>query len=798
MRRSAILVVALAAATLAAAPASASAPVGWAEAVDARRDLGAAQTAFALGETERSRELVARADTTLAGIAPTLPAPLRRELLVALAQANTAAGVDARTLADARATAWTTLLRAGLTGAVADARKGDAAAARQWLLVREFRAPTRFTRAGTDATLAVTALALGTARPQAAARSIRTDLLDTYEAKLRTALDDAVGASRRGFSARLAEEAALARGYAAIVGPSYRSQRGESAAAELERALDGLERAAALATPAAVKAAVDDVARLLEGFRAAPLDPAEQARRAGQLDRFLRLVPIEYDRGVEGTRVTLAFEIQEAISFRDAVATALADISPELLARDPAATRELTAIVAGLGMTLDAAGAGRAAPAENVRARTDRALELIDGLYLDSWKEAASGADFDVIAASLDRLAAAAKVGNWGRAEQARLEAYGIFELGPEQRLRGIAPSLFRRIEGLFWYGDGDQAGLVQLVKRKDAGAELEESVTALQTELEQAAQRVGSSSSTGAVISNSAIVVFREGLEAVLILAALMASMVGPARRYRRPLLAGAGFALVASAITWVIAQTVLGSLARYGEKLEAIVSVVAIGVLLLILNWFYHRVYWSEHLADFHKRKQRILRGSHVGFISAQVLGLAALGFSSVYREGFETVLFLQALTLEAGILAVLPGVMLGLAATLAVGGLTILLERKLPHRKMLIATGILMTWVLVILVGTTVQTFQVVGWLPVTPIEGLQLPYWAGAWLGVYPTWEGVSAQVGAAVFVVGSYLAAEQMRARKRRRIVSSVPVTTAPAVARRDREPELAGSKASAR
>jgi high-affinity iron transporter len=221
-----------------------------------------------------------------------------------------------------------------------------------------------------------------------------------------------------------------------------------------------------------------------------------------------------------------------------------------------------------------------------------------------------------------------------------------------------------------------------------------------------------------------------------------------------------------------------VLGSLALYGEKLEAIVSVIAIGVLLLILNWFYHRVYWNEHLADFHKRKQRILRGSHVGFISAQVLGLAALGFSSVFREGFESVLFLQAMTLEAGILAVLPGVMLGLAATLAVGGLTILLERKLPHRKMLIATGVLMTWVLVILVGTTVQTFQVVGWMPVTPIEGLQLPYWTGAWLGVYPTWEGIAAQVAAAVFVIGSYVAAEQVRARKRRRIISSVPKASA--------------------
>ena len=327
-------------------------------------------------------------------------------------------------------------------------------------------------------------------------------------------------------------------------------------------------------------------------------------------------------------------------------------------------------------------------PAEHVSAQTERSLDLIDALYPAAWKEAAAGADFDVIAASLDRLENAARAGSWSRAEQARLEAYGIFELGPEQRLRGIAPSLFQRIEGLFWYGDGDHAGLVQLVKRKDAGAELDGIARGSRDRADEASRRVGTGAgSTGAVISNSAIVVFREGLEAVLILAALMASMVGRNRRFRRPLLIGVGIAFVASALTWVIAQTVLGSLARYGEKLEAVVSVIAIAVLLLILNWFYHRVYWAEHLAGFHQRKQRLLRGAGVGLVTAQTLGLAALGFSSVYREGFETVLFLQAITLEAGMLAVLPGVVLGLAATLAVGALTILLERKLPHRKMLI---------------------------------------------------------------------------------------------------------------
>ena len=231
------------------------------------------------------------------------------------------------------------------------------------------------------------------------------------------------------------------------------------------------------------------------------------------------------------------------------------------------------------------------------------------------------------------------------------------------------------------------------------------------------------------------------------MILAALMASMVGARRGLRRPLLIGVAGALAASVVTWVVAQTLLGSLAGWGEKLEAVVSLVAIAVLLLILNWFYHRVYWQENLQGLHKRKKRILAGASIGVLSAQAVGLVALGFSSVYREGFETVLFLQAMTLEAGAFTVLQGVAVGFAGVLAVFGLVIALERRLPHKKMLVATGVLITGVLVVLVGQTVQTMQVVGWLPVTPVEGLTLPYWAGTWFGVFPTWEGLLAQAAA---------------------------------------------------
>ena len=106
--------------------------------------------------------------------------------------------------------------------------------------------------------------------------------------------------------------------------------------------------------------------------------------------------------------------------------------------------------------------------------------------------------------------------------------------------------------------------------------------------------------------------------------------------------------------------------------------------------------------------------------GFFSAQFVGLAVLGLTSVYREGFETVLFLQSLQLSAGTATVLEGAGLGLALTLAVAVLTFALQRKLPYKRMLIVTGVMIGFVLVVMVGQTARTMQGTGWLPITPID------------------------------------------------------------------------------
>ena len=63
------------------------------------------------------------------------------------------------------------------------------------------------------------------------------------------------------------------------------------------------------------------------------------------------------------------------------------------------------------------------------------------------------------------------------------------------------------------------------------------------------------------------------------------------------------------------------------------------------------------------------------------------------------------------------------------------TFVLERKLPYKKMLIVTGVLLTVVLVIMVGKTVRTMQGVGWVPITPID-IDLPYWTGHLAGHLP--------------------------------------------------------------
>lgn len=272
----------------------------------------------------------------------------------------------------------------------------------------------------------------------------------------------------------------------------------------------------------------------------------------------------------------------------------------------------------------------------------------------------------------------------------------------------------------------------------------------------------VRSPQSHATVVFNASMIVFREGLEAVLIFAAVTASLTGANRVKRRPMVLGVAFAFVAAVATWFVAQALLDVASPLGPRLEAITGFLAIVVLLIVLNWFVHKVYWSEWIGKHHRQRRKVLARTGLG----ATVGLVALGFTSVYREGFEVVLFLQNLELQDGSGTVLEGVGIGLVATSAVGVFTFWLHHKLPYRKMLILTGVLVGMVLVVMIGGTALSFVQLGWLPAarTPFA---VPEWVGSWFEVYAYWSTIAAQIGAAGFVVGSYYLAERMKGRARR-------------------------------
>ncbi len=276
------------------------------------------------------------------------------------------------------------------------------------------------------------------------------------------------------------------------------------------------------------------------------------------------------------------------------------------------------------------------------------------------------------------------------------------------------------------------------------------------------------------AAVLDIGVLTFREGLECILVLAAVMASMVGEERRHRRPVAVGAAIAFAATLLTWIVVVGVVGALTQSFPALDvqAATGLLAIVVLLVVMNWFFHKVYWTGWIG-MHTRRRKALLGptgrrgregadaSRPPISSRRLLwGLGLLGFTSLYREGVEVVLFLQNYRLQLGDVIVLRGVLVGLALTSIVGVLTFVAERHLPYRRMLVLTGILLGGVLLVMVGEQAQEMQLAHWIPTTSIQAIRhlVPAWAGVWFSVFPTVQTLGAQLAAAVLVIGSYFAA----------------------------------------
>jgi high-affinity iron transporter len=247
--------------------------------------------------------------------------------------------------------------------------------------------------------------------------------------------------------------------------------------------------------------------------------------------------------------------------------------------------------------------------------------------------------------------------------------------------------------------------------------------------------------------------ILFREGVEVVLLLAILLGALsAGRASGYRKPLAGGVLAALAATAVTWLLTTLVLELAPVQRELLEGVTAVAAVAVLFTVSFWLVSRL--------DHKHWLEFMRARVASAISAgSAAAFAGLGFTAVYREGFETVLFYQALAIFAKglMLYVVLGFLAAVVGLAAVAYAVLKLGRRLPVKPMLTTGASILLLLSVTFAGNAVRSLQGADWVSVTPVDGdwARLPVFVAELTGIHPTREGLTVQAALlTVYVLGA--------------------------------------------
>jgi high-affinity iron transporter len=239
-------------------------------------------------------------------------------------------------------------------------------------------------------------------------------------------------------------------------------------------------------------------------------------------------------------------------------------------------------------------------------------------------------------------------------------------------------------------------------------------------------------------------VILVREGLEAILIVAAIIALLVKANRRDALPWVHGGWIAaLLLGALTWVVASYVVRISGATREVTEGITALIAAAILLYVGFWMHgksHARQWQAYLA-------RSLQGA----LSGRTMGaLTLVSFLAVYREVFETVLFYQALALQAGPDGHVPllGGLLAGAIVLAVLSWGIVRGIvRLPLGVFFGASSVLIALLAVVLAGKGIAALQEAGWLPIHAVNFPSLPV-----IGLYPNLQGLLLQAALVLVIV----------------------------------------------
>lgn len=340
----------------------------------------------------------------------------------------------------------------------------------------------------------------------------------------------------------------------------------------------------------------------------------------------------------------------------------------------------------------------------------------------------------ELIRRSLD----AYRRGDTERARRLGLSAYlDGFELA-EPALGAVAPDLMREIETLMQDHRQLIAGAAP-VARVAAGADR------IGDALARAKERLaGDRMSPVASFAASFVILGREGLEAILVLAAVFAFLRRSGRQEALAYVHGGWIlAVLAGIATWVLASRFIAISGASRETTEGVVALTAAGLLLYVGWWLHNRSYaqrWRRFISD--RLESALARRS--------LWALTLLAFLTVYREIFETILFYQALWMQADHTALLAGLSAAAATLAAVTWAIFRFSARLPIGQFFTASALLIVVLAVVFTGKGVAALQEAGTLPVDPVDFIRLPL-----LGIHPNLEGLALQALVLAAVIAGF-------------------------------------------
>jgi iron permease, FTR1 family len=371
-------------------------------------------------------------------------------------------------------------------------------------------------------------------------------------------------------------------------------------------------------------------------------------------------------------------------------------------------------------------------------------LAKVDMSDVEVASEEDSGVDYTKVVQNInDKIQAAITLYKNGDVKKAMGDIQDIYfdefeGSGMENKVGAIDVNLKTAIEATF-------GNLVALMKSGADEKTLQESASKMSSQLATALEKTSGSSSPWTLFIWALTIILREGFEALIIVAAVVAYLVktGNAKSMGKVVYSSVGVAVILSFVMAWIMNIIFGEAAgQKRELMEGITMLVAVGLLFYVGFWL---------LSNAGAKKWNDYIKSHVSesISSGSSTALWWTVFLAVFREGAETVLFYQALIFDAkdsaGYSMIAAGFVIGLVVLLIVYFLFKIFAVKIPIKPFFIFTSAIIFYMSIVFVGKGVgELVEGKIFIP-TIIKGLSFPDWMRDWLGLQPYYESLVPQI-----------------------------------------------------